>query len=167
MKKIPNQRGLATLEVVMVAAIVAIFSALALPQLAQNLDRVQLDYEAKRFSSTANFARDIAKNSSYIHPSIFAGYNGQDGSITLNVRRTRDKNPNSYFIYRNSLGRTKYRWHVLPKNFKIEYSGSSAMDFDFETPGQASKTITFISPLGRKKNVISDSVGRFHVENVK
>ncbi len=73
MKKFKPQGGLAALEVMIVAAIVAIFATVALPKMARVLGKVQLDYEMKHLYSTLELGRSLSK-SAQCSPSIFTGY---------------------------------------------------------------------------------------------
>ena len=69
-----NQNGFATLEIILVIGIIAIFSTVAVPKMARILDKVALDYELKHLYSDLNFARSIGKSSTFdggIFPSGF------------------------------------------------------------------------------------------------
>ena len=159
MKNFTNQRGLAALEVVIVAAIVAIFATAAVPKMARILDKVQLDYEMKHLYSTFNLARSIGKNSIY-KASGFGG-GAQDDELKFIV----NKNNNKYHILRGTTSNpyAKYYEHFLPEKFDLKYDGN-ILQITFNNPSmysEGSKTITLTSRFGYKAKIVANSVGRW------
>lgn len=165
MKIFMNQRGLAVLEVVIVATIVAIFAKVAVPQMARIYDKVQLDYEMKSLYSTLNLGRSIGKNSAY-KTTEFAII-PQDGTVELIINKSTDK----YFIERTHQGYDRYYEHILPKGFDLNYSGkNTSIQITFTNPSmysEGSKTITLTSRLGKQAKLVANSVGRWRGEYVK
>lgn len=150
MKNFTNQRGLAMLEVVIVAAIVAIFSTVAVPKMARILDKVQLDYEMKHLYSTLNLARSVGKNS--------------DGNVKLIVSK---KNNKYHISSQVGFSSVKYYEHFLPEKFDLSYSGNNdILQITFNNPsmyseGSGKKTITLTSRLGSKAKIVANTVGRW------
>lgn len=164
MKNFTNQRGLAMLEVVIVAAIVAIFSTVAVPKMARILDKVQLDYEMKHLYSTLNLARSIGKNS--------------EGGSTLEIYKDIGN-------YELKIGDKIFSSHNLSaQGMKLStYSDSGAFQRisftagNFSLEGTTSKSRPFKSKSGRVQitsrfpksavRIYFDSVGRIRGEYVK
>ena len=165
MKKFKPQGGLAALEVVIVAAIVAIFATAAVPKMARVLDKVQLDYEMKRLYSTLNFARSLGKSSTY-KPLIFDAslFENQSGAVELQIRNDRDTiAKNRYEIWRPASSSVRYYRHYLSGGVKLDFDGASPMQIHFDkSPSYSSMndTVTLTSKFG-KAYVTADSVGRF------
>ena len=163
MKNFTNQRGLAALEVVIVAAIVAIFATAAVPKMARILDKVQLDYEMKHLYSTLNLARSLGKNSVF-YPVVFSGIEKQSNNVELQIHKNNDTvAKNCYEIVRQSTSSTYYM-HYLRNGVTLYFDGSSPLKIHFDNANQYSdansKTITLTSKFG-EAYVISNSVGRF------
>lgn len=163
MKNFTNQRGLAMLEVVIVAAIVAIFSTVAVPKMARILDKVQLDYEMKHLYSTLNLTRSIGKNSS-LKPVIFSGIKTQSEQVELQIHKNKNDAfaTNRYEIVRQDTGAV-YHMHYLRGGVKLNFAGGSPMKIHFDDANKysdANGTITLTSQFG-EAYVISNSVGRF------
>ena len=165
MKKFKPQGGLAALEVVIVAAIAAIFATVAVPNAARILGKVQLDYEMKRLYSTLNLARSLGKSSAY-NPAIFNGklVDGYSSRIEMTIRKDNDTvAKNSYEI--QIVGKSeKYYQHDLRGGVKLSFSGGSPFTVNFDDANKYSsansKTFTLTSKFG-EAYIISDSVGRF------
>lgn len=162
MKNFTNQRGLAILEVVIVAAIVAIFATAAVPKMARILDKAQLDYEMKHLYSTLELGRSISKSSSY-NGGIFVG--------TSNIRNT------NFSVYATGTDPQKLKYiytltlndsssistihrQRLPENFKLL---SDISDRTIQISPDSGKSITFTlnSRLKQTAYVIGNSVGRW------
>lgn len=165
MKKFKPQGGLAALEVVIVAAIVAIFATVAVPNAARILGKVQLDYEMKRLYSTLEFGRSLGKSSTY-KPVVFGSklVDGYSNQIEMNIRKDSDTvAKNSYEI--QIVGKSeKYYQHNLRGDVKLIFNGGSPLTVTFDDAGKYSSmngTVTLTSKFG-KAYVTADSVGRFH-----
>ena len=164
MKKFKPQGGLAALEVVIVAAIVAIFATAALPKMSRVLDKVQLDYEMKRLYSTLELGRSLGKSSAYktsiFNPNLFEG---QSGNVELQIRKDSDTTAkNRYEIWRPASSSVRYYRHYL-SGVKLSFEGASPMQIHFDkSPSYSSMngTITLTSKFG-KAYITSNSVGRF------
>ena len=168
MKKFTNQRGLAVLEVMIVAAIVAIFATAAVPKMARILDKVQLDYEMKHLYSTMNLARSVGKNSSYQVPAL--GYGGGHSLGILIGKK-------NYRFQKNGLDISK---HILFNGIEMTTtsSGGSFNQIIFEPNGfsltglnskgkyftSKSGNVQINSRFGKSTKIYLDSVGRIRGE---
>ena len=164
MKKFTNQRGLAVLEVMIVAAIVAIFATAAVPKMARIIDKVQLDYEMKHLYSTMNLGRSMAKSSSYSY--------GIFGALS----KDKVDDPRLYMSTSNRKYQLKFNeWNIIVQDHKLENGTGFSYAFSNGTYNFVkisdnsgdSGTITLTSKFGKKALVKIDSVGRVHGEYVK
>ena len=153
--RIKNQKGFETVEIILVMMIIAIVSAVALPNISRMIDVAQTDYETKKFVSEFYFARSVSK-SSKVESEIFDG-NISDGDDVI-------------FSVSSRSYETKINWrfirerHYLPKNFKITRNNiSSTLIF---SNGRVSSSGKYIveSPFGSSRTLTIDSVGRLHAE---
>ena len=122
-----NQNGFATLEIILIVGIIAIFSTVAVPKMARILDKVCLDYEMKHLYSDLNFARSIGKSSSF-NAGIFTDINNSDGEtgfwlynnsyITVTSR-------NHYQIMRTALTSSPYYRHNLSNGITLSFKSNS------------------------------------------
>ena len=146
-----NQRGLATLEVILVVTIIAILSTIALPKMARMVDVAQLDYEMKIFMSTLDYAKSLNRNIAYT-PEIFSSSLEKPGStLQLSIK----KNPAGYTLKSDTPN--LFEPHNLPTGFSI----TDTLDGNiyFTKPNNGNVIIT--SPFGNKRYIIFDTVGRW------
>lgn len=173
-----NQNGFATLEIILVIGIIAIFSTVAVPKMARILDKVALDYELKHLYSELNFARSIGK-SSMIDDGIFNTFNNTgSGQIEfwLYSRNYSNSNMrNRYQIMRQAVTSSVYYRHKFINNVNFEFKNGELMDkITFNNKSRYdnwSKTLQFSSNpnLVNKTTaeVTFDSVGRWRGTYVK
>ena len=174
-----NQNGFATLEIILVIGIIAIFSTVAVPKMARILDKVALDYELKHLYSDLNFARSIGKSST-TNDAIFNSQILSDGSVGIYFHKRTD----NYEIQRTNLSFKDYN-HKLSNGIDLDYdsnltfftlSGVSyktvSIDYPitFNNPSRysnGSNTITLTSKFGYSAQIKFDSVGRWRGTYVK
>ncbi len=168
--KIKNQQGLAALEVVIVAAIVAIFATIAVPKMARIMDAVQLSYETKRLYSEINFANSF-HNLTNFYPGIFNDSIIPDDSRAIKL--TTSVKSNKYSLSRTSTSfDTKIRDdHFLEGGIKISHNVDKMKSIIF-TPngpqyavgGAVSGRFILTSKFG-KRSIRIDSVGRVTIKD--
>ncbi len=174
-----NQNGFATLEIILIIGIIAIFSTVAVPKMARILDKVALDYELKHLYSELNFARSIGKSSDF-NPSIFNGqiYSNELAGIYIN------KTTETYEIQRTHSNVKNYN-HKLNNRINLDFDSnltlftisgasyktvSNQYPITFNNPSRyssGSNTITLTSKFGYSAQIKFDSVGRWRGTYVK
>lgn len=163
-----KQNGFATLEVILIIGIIAIFSTVAVPKMARILDKVALNYELKHLYSELNLARSIGKSSTY-NGWAFPDPNSQHKIELLLYSRyySNSKIRNRYMIMRQSLDSSKsYFLHKLTNDIKIEFSGGDkVLRINFSNPSRFSAGIqtplTLTSKYNYSAKIVFDSVGRW------
>ena len=162
MKNFTNQRGLAALEVVIVAAIVAIFATAAVPKMARILDKVQLDYEMKHLYSTLELGRSISKSSRY-NGGIFGTSGIRDTNFS--IYEIGNVPAKKYYVYTLTLSDSSSTLTIhrqrLPEKFTLS-SNSSKKTIQILPDSGKSITFTLTSRLNKTAYVIGNSVGRWH-----
>ena len=152
-----NQKGFATLEIILAVAIISLLTFVAVPKIDKVMDKIFLDYEVKRFCSELDFARSLSRSANF-EPEIFSGKITSDKSeISFSI----EKNSNSYQLKKNiKFLRDK---HYLGGCVKINYPASFAtIKFSAGKISNAkSGTIILTSRLGEEAEIIFDSVGRW------
>lgn len=159
MNKLKNQRGFAMPEILLVAAIIAVLSTIALPRMSYILDKVYLDYELKHLYSDLNFARDLSKSVGYNPTAVGDGnYSREKIRFRINYKSnkteihcTRDGKPDFVFNKHNLLNGITF-----DKN-----SGIKDLEFN------ESLTITLKSQFNNKAYIRIDTVGRIRGNYVK
>ena len=170
MNKLNNQRGFATLEIILVAAIIGIFSTIAVPKMARILDKAYLDYELKHLYSDLNFARSLGKSSTF-NGGIFELENTQP-EIQFWIYSRYYSNVsarNRYQIMRPSVTSSPRYRHNLLNGVELEFKTGNAMQkitFNNQTRyDNWNKTLEFsLNPDFVNKieaEVRFDSVGRW------
>ena len=150
-----NQRGFATLEIILVIMIISLLATVALPNMARMVDVAQVEYEMKILLSTLDATKSFNKNS-HFKPEIFKYVNELS-----NIGRPLDLNVNydkgTYQIVSNLEGVNEM--HELPAGFLIEKNKSlnDLIEFDKNNNGH----ITITSRYGVKRYIIFDSVGHW------
>lgn len=168
--KIKSQCGFATIEILLAVAIIAIFSSVAIPNMARLLDKVCLDYEMKHLYSDLNFARAVGKSSD-VTGGIPFGIDKSGGAETkfllYSDAYSTKSFKNNYWIERPSMN-AYYRYrHKIRHDIKLEFpNGKSALTITFNNPSRYSsatnsQTITLNSKFGYSAYIIFDSVGRW------
>lgn len=164
MNEIKNQCGFSSLEIILVVAIIGIFSTVAVPKMARILDKVCLDYEMKHLYSELNLARSIGKSSTFKNP---LGGEASQQSVELWIYSKNYGNANArnrYQIMRQSLTASPYFRHNLSNDIKLEFTrGNEILKINFSE----SKTINLNSKYGDSAQIKIDTVGRVRGEYVK
>ena len=170
MENVKNQYGFATLEIVMVVAIVAVLSTVAVPKMARTLDKVFLDYETKNLYSELNFARSIGKSSTF-EGSLFAVEDSKHKTEIWIYGQNYPTNSvkNRHIIKRTSVTRENFYIHNLTNDIKLTFNkGNEILKISFDNPSRYSSfsnTLTLTSKFNRQSKIIFDSVGRWHCEH--
>lgn len=163
MNNIKNQRGVATLEMILAVTILGIFSAVAVPNMARLLDKACLDYEMKHLYSTLSFARSIGK-SSETKGAIFAITEKQGGSVELWLYGKGYGNEgarNRYQIMRPDLNTKPYFRHNLQNDILLDYQSTKLLTIPCNgRTFESSYTIDLISKYGKSARIKIDTVGR-------
>lgn len=166
MNEIKNQRGIATLEIVLVVAILGTLSAVAVPKMARIVDKVCLDYEMKHLYSDLNLARSIGKSSTF-DSGIFQLADSQQ-KIELWIYGKYYSNANAknrYQIMRTSLSSSPYHRHKLTNGIELDFNHSNTiLKISFDNSARYSKgsqTLTLNSKFGNSAYFKFDTVGRW------
>ena len=152
-----NQKGFATLEIIMVMLIISALAGVIIPKATRIIDTATLDYETKKFRSEFFFARSSGRSATY-DPKIFISSPISKGNaITFKT----DKN--NYRIEQN--GKFIREENFLSRGFSIQIQGK-IQEISFDSAGKNGKTgtYTFTSPLKNKRNLVLDSVGRLRID---
>lgn len=156
-----NQNGFATLEIILILGIIAIFSTVAVPKMARILDKVALDYELKHLYSELNLARSIGKSSMIeggIFPNSFDNTgNGQIEFWIYSRKYSTENMRNRYLIKRPAVTSASYYRHNLANDIKLEFKGGdNVLKIKFDD----SQTINLISKYNSSAEIKIDTVGR-------
>lgn len=171
MNKMKNQRGFATLEIILAVSIFGIFATFAIPKMARIVDKACLDYEMKHLYSDLNFARSLGKSSTFSS----AGFS----QVEKNQQRIEfwiySKNypsqtaKNRYQIMRQAVSSSPYYRHNLDNNIVLEFLHSDSIKkiaFDNRSyykdlDKESNQTILLKSKFGYEAKFIFNSVGRW------
>ena len=145
-----NQRGFATLEIILVIMIISLLATVALPNMARMVDVAQVEYEMKSLLSTLDATKSLNKNS-HFQPEIFEGQLSSDASHELLLNVNYDKGTYPDLRY-NEI-------HELPTGFLMTKNTSLENPIEFEKGTRGHITIT--SRYGVKRYVIRDTVRRW------
>lgn len=153
-----NQKGFATLEVILSLTIISVLVFIAVPKIDKVIEKILLDYEMKKFCNEVNLTRSLNRSSSFDPKIFFQKISKPKTEIVLSLR----KNDNSYSLRQN----TKYirERHYLPSGMKLNYSPSEMNDIKFNSEGiygSGSGTITLTSRRGEKAEIVFNTVGRW------
>ena len=151
-----NQRGLATLEIILVVMIIAVLTTIAVPKMARLVDKVQLDYEMKIFLSTLDFAKSLNKSAFY-NREIFQN---TDLDKVSDVRVNINENLRRYEIKQDS---EVLKFHDLPAGFSIKRKGSLGVMINVSEGNSGHIALT--SKFGDKRYIYFHSVGRWSGDN--
>lgn len=152
-----KEKGFATLEIILVMLIISALAGVILPKMAKIVDVATLDYEVKKFRSEFLFARSLSRSASY-EPSIFLPSPISKGNqITFKTEGTNYRIEQSGNLIREK--------NFLPTGFKISLKGNVG-NISFNSRGKSGQTGTYIftSSLGKKRNLVLDSVGRLQID---
>lgn len=167
-----KQNGFATLEIILIIGIIAIFSTVAVPKMARILDKVALNYELKHLYSELNLARSIGK-SSMIEGGIFNNFdntgNGKVELLLYSNKYSNSKTRNRYMLMRQSVDNSKsFFFHKLTNDIKLD-GNNSVRKISFNNAGTFSNPpgIELISKYNNKAYIYLDTVGRIRGSYVK
>lgn len=150
-----NQRGFATLEIILVIMIISLLAEVALPNMASMVDVAQVEYEMKSLLSTLDATKSLNKNS-HFKPEIFE-YVPELNNARQQIYLRINYDKGTYQIVSNLEGINEM--HELPTGFAIEKNAklNNPIEFDKNNDGH----ITITSRYGVKRYIIFDSVGRW------
>lgn len=162
------QKGIATLEIILVVLIIAILTTTTLPNIANILDKVTLDYETKRLYTNMRFLQSFDRMANM--PDTHFETNTSDLVNTVGVvilpkayitLKVSDLDPNKY-----------YEQYLMPNGFNLAYKNSSVapanLQFDYmgrENAGR-SFTLKITSRLDKTFYFYFTTVGRFTADRV-
>lgn len=158
------QKGIATLEIVMVIFIVGVLASCAVPNAVRVLDRVSLDYETKRLYTELRFLQSHERMT-FMRDSHFNQNEDKNFQNKLTVY------PERYAITKNGNDNIVYGEHYFSSG--VTTSGNLAIKFDdMGKPQSLSDTalnghIVIKSRLGKELYFVFDSVGRFRGSRTK
>lgn len=144
-----NQKGFATLEIILMTAIISTLTFVAVPRLSQIIDKMTLDYEVKHLFNTISL-QNVLNRSAAFKPEIFDGrFSSHGEEVELNLF----PNEKQYRLVRSSkiLGET----HKFPESFKVDDNDPQNI--------KPSRTITITSRFGNEAKIIRDSVERWRI----
>ena len=156
-----KQDGFATLEVVLVTAIISTLAFVAVPKIDRIMDKLFLDYEVKRFCSEVDFARSSARSTFANRTGIFVDNGAIESGNTLTLHISYDKNQ-----YELKKSNQKFHGsHKLSGGVVLQKTSGSLDNIEFKgTDTLKSGTVRFVSRRGKISEVKIDSVGRAHGE---
>lgn len=144
-----NQKGFATLEIILMTAIISILTFVAVPRLSQIIDKMTLDYEVKHLFNTISL-QNVLNRSADFNPETFKwkfSSHGEDKNVELKLLT----DTKQYKLVREN--RTLGEVHKFPESFKIVDNN----------PYENSRTITITSRFGNEAKIIRDSVERWRI----
>ena len=166
------QRGLATLEIILVTVIIGVLVKVAVPNVARIIDTAALDYETKRLYSELRFIEEMNRSSRIVPTGtgttnllVTSAVDKGGENIILNIKR----NENCYQVFRGNSGKIPLRephYFSYGVKIKLESGTDTIIKIYFDSDGKAtinnkkSDTLILTSRLGKKKYIIFDSVGR-------
>lgn len=161
------QKGIATLEIVLVIFIVGVLASCAVPNAVRVLDRVSLDYETKRLYTELRFLQSHERMT-YMPDSHFEEIRG---SKIENFQSKLTVYPERYAITKNGNDKIVYDEHEFFNG--VTTSNILAIKFDdMGKPQSSSDTalnghIIIKSRLSKELYFVFDSVGRFRGSRTK
>ena len=168
-----KQNGFATLEIILIIGIIAIFSTVAVPKMARLVDKANLNYEMKHLYSDLNFARDLNKSSKF-DAGIFTTIHNPDGKIEFWIYVDSYITPsarNHYQIMRTALTSSPFFRHNLSNEIKLSSNISGGYNkpikIDYDNLGKSTQTFTLTSKFGNESYVYLNTVGRIRGSYVK
>ncbi len=150
-----NQKGFVTFEIILFAAAISIFAAVAVPKISQFLGKISLDYEAKRFYTETRFLQSgasIARYDTKIFKDNIAG--GQNLRLVIETNKK-----DGYYTERE--GKLLREKHFLTSGVKIDDWGINQKPLMFQNGNfSVSGHVIFESATAGRINMYFDSVGR-------
>ena len=160
MDKVKNQMGIATLEIILVTAIIGILATVVVPKMSYIVGQVALNYELKRLYSELNFARSIGKISDY-RPSVMANkVNDSREPVFLRINRSANK----YELRRSQSGAVDLILNQHKLQNGITFANKNSENIKFDNPSRFSSGISKITLQSKfgEKSITFDSVGRWY-----
>lgn len=151
------QKGIATLEIVMVIFIVGVLASCAVPNAVRVLDRVSLDYETKNLYTELRFLQShermtFMKDSHFDKP--------------LNSQNKLTVYPKKYVVEKNNAEKIYFKYY-----FSSGVTASKVKSINFDDMGKispaTSDTLIIKSRLGKELYFVFDTVGRFRGSRTK
>lgn len=157
------QKGVATLEIVMVIFIVAVLISCAVPNAVRVLDRVSLDYETKNLYTKLRFLQSHERMT-YMPDSHFEKARGNKFE---NFRNKLIIYPEKYVITKNSNDKIVYDDRYFLDGVTVSKSKIINFDDMGKISPATSDTLILKSRLGKEFYFVFDSVGRFRSSRTK
>lgn len=156
------QKGFASLEIIFAVIIISILATVAVPNVANFVDRSALDYEQKRLYSELQYLRTLNRTDTVLSTGMNMA-NFFKSKITVNQRAVLEINSetNSYRILREEKPIREVHYFSNGVQFSKETDVPTRIYFD--TSGYSNVTsasIVLTSRRGVKSKIIFDSVGR-------
>ena len=154
------QKGIATLEVVLAALIIALLMKVAVPNATKLIDRAALDYETKRLYSELRFLQAVNRSAKFNATGTGGFYVTNDEFLSIKFTGT------SYQVVRGSgLSEATVREvHYLSYGVKLSWkSGKTLYTISTEVSGNfdiKNDTLILTSRLDNKNGLVFDPVGR-------
>ena len=150
------QKGIATLEIILVALIISVLASAAIPNVTRVLDRVTLDYETKKFYTDLRFLQSFDRMA-YMQDNHFD--TNKDSRVTSVVY------PEKY-IFKKFSANKELGEHFFSRGVTAsKKNNSDYWQIKFDDMGKIqpaeSDHLTLTSGLGKKFYIYFDSVGRF------
>lgn len=163
------QKGIATLEIILVVLIIAILTTTTLPNIANILDKVTLDYETKRLYTNMRFLQSFDRNFTMPHNSDFGDNSKSKDQVQLIITGTNIY----YFTKSNTTAGDIQRYYLgngvtFSKNrsevWRMQFDDMGKIEFYIDNVRKPSHTLNLVSKFGKKTAIVIDSVGRFKFE---
>ena len=161
------QKGLATLEIILIMLIIAVLASAAIPNAVRMIDTVALDYETKKLYTDLRLLQELNMSGSV----KATGTGRKDMSFGDSLYMNFTFEPSSYQIVRgaNVYSPAVREPHYLSNGIKISFKTSvdrnaiSSNEFGHMTNvlGKSlSNSLILTSRLDQKNYIVFDSVGR-------
>ena len=158
------QKGIATLEVILAALIIALLMKVAVPNAERLIDKAALDYETKRLYSELRFLQAMNRSARFDVAGTGGFYITKDEYVSIKFTDT------SYQVVRGLgyTGKPVREVHYLPHVKKLSWkSGKTLSTISSDTLGKwnfgrdtRSDKLILTSRLNQKKYLVFDTVGR-------
>lgn len=156
------QKGIATLEIVMMIFIVAVLVSCAVPNAVRVLDRIALDYETKRLYTELRFLQSHERMT-FMTDSHFEKARGNKID---NFQNKLTVYPEKYTVTKNSTSEI-YAEHYFSGGVTVSKNLTIKFDDMGKISPATSDTLTIKSRLGKNLYFAFDTVGRFRGSRTK
>ena len=151
------QKGIATLEIIMVIFIVAVLISCAVPNAVRVLDRVALDYETKRLYTELRFLQSHERMT-FMRDSHFTEAENFQNKLTVY--------PERYVVEKKDAVGFYYE-HYFSNGVTVSKTKTINFDDMGRIAPAASDTLIIKSRLGKELYFAFDTVGRFRGSRTK